>query len=264
VTLPDVVYPVRAGQTNEELRYSLRSLANLPHREVWIVGHCPTWVRNVQHIRVAQNGSKWENSTANLQAAVDHPDVADRFVLMNDDFFILEPLDQLPVLHRGPMAELGQNWGGRYRTGNDAARELLAQWGHDDPMSYELHVPLPVVKDDLADTLARLASSNRPMAGVAKRSLYGNLHELGGRQVDDVKVANPDAALPDGPFASTTDRSFRGKVAAAIHRRFPDPSQYERDNTPEMWIRDDGRTVRVRPNTQLHRRLERDPNWRPA
>jgi hypothetical protein len=51
VTLPDVVYVVRPGNRNEELRYSLRSIAaHLPHRRVWLAGFCPSWVRNISFI----------------------------------------------------------------------------------------------------------------------------------------------------------------------------------------------------------------------
>ncbi|MFF3129757.1 hypothetical protein ACFVRD_48125 [Streptomyces sp. NPDC057908] len=54
---PDIVYVVRPWNQNEQLRYSLRTLANLPHRRVWIAGYCPTWVGpDVGRIPVAQAG----------------------------------------------------------------------------------------------------------------------------------------------------------------------------------------------------------------
>jgi hypothetical protein len=36
VRTPDVVYVVRPGEKNEELRDSLRSLAHLPHGKGWV------------------------------------------------------------------------------------------------------------------------------------------------------------------------------------------------------------------------------------
>lgn len=42
----DILYLCRPGE-NLELRYSLRSLRNVPHGRVWIFGDCPDWVTNV-------------------------------------------------------------------------------------------------------------------------------------------------------------------------------------------------------------------------
>ena len=53
----DVVYCVKELITNEELRYSLRSLRNLPHRKVWIFGGCPKWV-NTEEVEKEQFVSK--------------------------------------------------------------------------------------------------------------------------------------------------------------------------------------------------------------
>src|SRR5690606_40329879 len=93
----DVVYLVRPGNRNEELRWSLRTLVNLPHDRVWIVGHLPNWIdrHKVQYLRTEQYELKHTNTLNNLATACDHSDISDRFVLMNDDFFVLQPVDQL-------------------------------------------------------------------------------------------------------------------------------------------------------------------------
>lgn len=36
----DIVYFVKESESNEELRYSLRSLKNFPRRKVWFYGGC--------------------------------------------------------------------------------------------------------------------------------------------------------------------------------------------------------------------------------
>lgn len=101
--LPDIVYPVRPGTINEELRYSLRSLANVPHGRVWIAGHRPPWARGVGHIPVPPQATKYLGSTANLRAAVEHPEVAEEFLYFNDDFFVMTAVQEVPALHRGPV-----------------------------------------------------------------------------------------------------------------------------------------------------------------
>ena len=70
---PDIVYVVRPGERNEELRYSLRSLSNLPHGRVWIAGYMPKWVTGVEHIPSPAKPGSHVHAKANLRAACQHP-----------------------------------------------------------------------------------------------------------------------------------------------------------------------------------------------
>lgn len=224
---PDVVYVVRPGEVNPELRYSLRSLVNVAHGTVWMAGHKPHWVAgSVRHIPVAPRTPKAESSNANLRAACAHPDVAEDFLLFNDDFFIVEPIGSVPMLHSGPLADHVKSMGGGYRRAAEGTRRLLAAWGHHDPLSYELHVPMPLVKPAMAELLEWAKGT----WCLHHRTAYGNVIGVGGCQVDDVKVyKRQDVLFPSGPFVSTHDRSWTGRVGAWLRDRFPDPSPYERE-----------------------------------
>lgn len=113
----DVVYYVRPGERNEELRYSLRSLQNMPHERVWLVGHKPAWVTGVEHIPNRSNGSSPQhNATSHLLAACDAVP-AERFVVFNDDFYVMEPIEHIPALHAGPLSERRRPMGSDLRTG---------------------------------------------------------------------------------------------------------------------------------------------------
>ncbi|WP_432034584.1 hypothetical protein [Streptomyces antibioticus] len=228
--MTDIVYVVAQGDGNEELRYSLRSLAaHLPHGRVWIAGYRPAWVSDtVGHIDTAQTGSRFQNSTGNLRAACEHPDVAEDFVYFNDDFFVMQALEAVPVLHRGPLAEvIASTPSSLYRRGASATQMHMQRMGLADEgplLSYELHVPLPVVK---ADMLAAL-DAGRGLPVLHKRTLYGNLCRIGGVQTADVKVKAYDDVGPDGPFVSTSDASFAGgRVGERIRAAFPVPCRYE-------------------------------------
>ena len=63
MSIMDLVYIVKNSEVNEDLRYSLRSVAKfVPHDKIWIVGYKPSWVQNVEYLPVPQNlGSKWKN-----------------------------------------------------------------------------------------------------------------------------------------------------------------------------------------------------------
>lgn len=227
--MPDVVYVVRPGEENDELRYSLRSLANLPHDRVWIVGYTPSWVAGVQSLHTIQGRSKYENSTRNVVTACTHDDISDPFILMNDDFHIVRPVDQVPTLHRGPLDRIidiyARKGNGPYVTGMRQTRDLLRQLGHDEPVSYELHVPMVVAKRPMLDGIQ--AGLDAGVSVIHKRTMYGNLAHIGGTETNDVKVYEMDQPIPRGPFLSSLDRTFRYGVGNIVRWLFPDPCTYE-------------------------------------
>src|SRR5690606_9190627 len=98
-----VLYFVKDGERNEELRYSLRSLANFDHDRVVIVGGKPSWVTGVDFFRGNRFPGKWGNVYDNLRIACEHVD--GEFVVMNDDIFITRPTTLLPSLHRGSLTD---------------------------------------------------------------------------------------------------------------------------------------------------------------
>ncbi|MFP3914940.1 MAG: hypothetical protein ACLFWM_08690 [Actinomycetota bacterium] len=246
-SVPDVVYVVGKSGTNEELRYSLRSLRNIPHGTVWLAGYRPKWVRNVEHLPLRQEKTRYQNSTANLLAACHHPDVADDVIYMNDDFFFLEPIERMPVYHWGKIEEaLGYYNGkygrpspgqrsGNYRRGMAQTADLLRRWGFDELLCYEVHVPMPIHKGRMAEAIRRAARDAPSIVALHKRTLYGNLYRIGGEMLGtdrrpDVKVLTSDHTWDAGQlFVSTSNQSFNsGRVGRRLRKRFSEPSPYER------------------------------------
>jgi hypothetical protein len=242
-----LVYLVRPGDRNEELRYSLRSVvANVPHERVVMAGYTPSWVTGVESIDVPQAGNKYQNTTANLLEACGRlaDDGVGDAVLFNDDFFVVEPIEAVPALHQGPVHAVARRV--RRQLGSKAAERsgwlegmlgteamLRAYRPAVEPLSYELHVPLPF--DPMGMWMAlRLAEEHRdrflrPGVPVHKRTWYGNLVGLGGVEVRDVKMqAATGRQWPPGPFVSTIDETFNRRSAGVeLRRRFPDPCRYE-------------------------------------
>lgn len=225
----DVAYIVRPGDRNAELRYSLRSLINVPHRDVWIIGHRPAWCVNVKHIFVPQldpRSHKYENATALMTALSERG--PGTFALMNDDFFCLRPVGHWPpAAHRGPLLDLAESRPGSYGMLLRATAALLREAGQPDPLAYTLHMPMVMERDALAFAL-EYGLRRRPAGDqLSWRSLYGNLMRIGGEQRVDVKVAE-DGTLPDDPWISTTDTSFKYmRVGGVIRRELAAPSLYE-------------------------------------
>jgi len=222
--VPDAFcYFVRPGD-NEELRMSLRSVAkHYPDVPVYIVGDMPPWVRNVHYTpgNIFPGNKPW-NVWYNLRLIAEWDEVPEDIVVMNDDMYILEPLDEIPVLYRSTLKEhlelLGErdDWWSRslYHTA-----DILPK----DALSYELHTPFPAKKSQLAKSLSIDPGTYPPQW----RTLYGNHWHTNPAQAEDVKVTRARHWLPEGPFASTHDMSFRW-VKYHLHSLYPKPSVHER------------------------------------
>lgn len=230
----DVVYVVRLGDRNEPLRWSLRSLTNVPHDRVWLAGHCPPWVAETAGwvpVEQAQR-ARWTNVRENLRAACSCPDVSDPFLLFNDDFYAVEPVTEVPVMHRGPVERwLQARKGGTYAKGLQATVELLAREGIEGPLNYGCHVPLPVRKGPMLDALDVL--DRLPEQAWHVRTFYGNRERLGGVEIADPKVYTASQDPPEGPWVSTDSPSWSGRAGQHVRDLFPDPSPYEREAPDE-------------------------------
>lgn len=230
----DIVYTVRPGEVNEELRYSLRSLKNLPHDNVIIVGYKPTWVKNASYIPTeqwAQTGKKYHFVFNNLKKVCKSSLVSDDFIFMNDDFYILQPLEELPVYHRGTMNEVLDFYevygkGFYYRHMQDV-KALLQKLGHSRAKSYELHVPMAFNKKKLLKVLEIAEEYNI----FNKRTLYGNIYNIGGTKIKDnkTKMLRGMDWTENDLFLSSNDQDLKkGKLAEFLKKKFPDPCEYEK------------------------------------
>jgi len=226
----DTVYVCRDGD-NPELRYSLRTLANVEHDRVWIFGGAPAWIAGVTHQKRMQGGSPYSSTRGHIGAACNTPEVSDPFVLWNDDFYAMHPVGNVPLYHRGPMepllekyAKVKTPWGkGLFETAAlMRKRGLLA-----GAMSYDVHLPLVVHKAEMREAL-RLAKSVSTDA-VHLRTLYGALAGCDGVEHDDPKLMRRSDPFPRGAWLSSGNDVFRSTVEPVLRYLFPDKSHYEKE-----------------------------------
>lgn len=225
----DVVYVV--GEHTEELRYSLRSLRNVEHDRVWIVGSRPAWATDVGIIEVGDQWEKARNITDKLYAAASHPDVSDPFAYFNDDFFALAPAE-IPNRHRGKVDVKRPRGHHNQRLSLKESRlwtfwHLRETWGIDPVISYDLvHTPMMI---DKAGLVAAVDASRRvKLLAPQVRSLYGNLQGVGGEEGPNAKLGHAKDTVGNRVWVSTNVISWNGKAGEEIRALFPDPSPYER------------------------------------
>lgn len=222
----DVVYRVRPGDNNEELRFSLRSLVHLPHRKVWLVGHKPAWVNNVEHIPGNLHAGKWANVFDNLRIACRHRGITDPFVLFDDDMYLTENIDEIPSHYRGPLAaQVNPQRRSAWDESLQHTLDYLTAQGHADPISYELHIPYLVHKAQMLQALDEAADWSWPNPP-QWRTLDGNRWQRGGTQAADVKIRNRNTPT-DTWVLSSSGPSFN-TIRPQLERQFPAPCRYER------------------------------------
>lgn len=238
----DAVYIVRPGDDNEELRYSLRSVTNLPINNVHIVGCKPRWVTGVNHIPTEQphptdRATKLLNARKNMLAAMHSNDIEEEFILMNDDFYVMKPQDTLSEFHRGTWAqaleELPAGFCARpYWQGFRATVTVLNDLGYDNPLCYSLHIPIVIKKDFYKEAMRVTAPPfwSAPLSPHI-RTVYGNLANLGGTKIRDVKWygnEGVDKEFRNQDFTSSMDSYFRRSPKGAyVRNAFSDPSRFE-------------------------------------
>lgn len=220
----DLVVPLWQSMSGEhpDLQVALRSYPGTG--EVWILGGKPKWLVNVNHVPIVQNGGRYQNTRKLLRWAVASPLVSDPFLWSNDDIFWLGT--ETPMLHGGPFAKYVMRLSNSYARGGRETLKMLRAAGYSDPLSWSLHTPLVVHKEQMRYALDM--AGNLPWA-VHVRTLYGNLAEMKGTQHRDVKLHGAGLPDPSWPYVSTSDEAFtRHPVGKWLRDRFPDPSRFER------------------------------------
>jgi hypothetical protein len=227
------VYICRGGD-NEELRYSIRSvISNFPDSEIWVVGGIPNWFKG-KNISIEQNSGKWNNAVENLKGIVMSNDIPEEFVLMNDDFFIVNKIDSIKYYHEGKIENKMEKYidlkmDPNYVKKLGSTYAKLQKRGIENPLSYETHTPMIMVKEKLSEILSYCPAN-------LWRSLYGNIYNVGGEEIKDVKVYYRDRftsisyeyTASDFPFLSTDDESFVTVRDLVLKKKFGKKSKHEK------------------------------------
>jgi hypothetical protein len=227
----DLVYICRDGE-NEELRYSIRSaVKNLPHDKIWVVGGKPDWYTG-NYIEVNQGRAKYTNARNSLKAICDSEEISESFILMNDDFYIINKVESVPYMYAGTLDDKIKQRedifnGNTYTTLLRNTLGYLSRKKINVALDYELHVPMVMEKRKLSRVLK--------LSGLW-RSVYGNVFNVGGVKIRDVKVYDKkdkfyinsyDINNLELDYLSSNDDSFETVKTLILEERFPFKTTYE-------------------------------------
>ena len=228
----DIVYILKNDVDPDEIRYSLRSVCkNFPYRKIWFFGGKPEGIEPNKYVPVDQRGVEvWRKVTNTLEIVCETKGVSSNFWLFNDDFFVMQPLEEMPPVYNGTLLERITE----LRSRREGAQSLysirlmraeahLLEAGYTT-LNYAVHVPMLINKKKALETIRTF-----PRCAMF-RSLYGILWKVGGVDQKDVKIFSVDVEpKEDCVLLSTSDTSFReGLVGEFIRSRFPEPCKYEK------------------------------------
>lgn len=235
---PDLVYTYKHSGSSEELRYSLRSVcknADGLFGKVWLVGDCPSWAVGVEHLRAASPYGRAEDVRVKVAKVVNHPGVADTFVLMNDDFFLTEPITQWLAWHQGPASEFLQRQRERgasrvWMRPMQHTADWMAAQGYGDVLVRQGHRPVMWDKARLREALNQYPPG-RPLDVLGLFDLAG-LNDTGKRggnsKITSAEMFHRKVGKLGHPWISTSDAEFAtGITGKYVRDMFPEPCRYE-------------------------------------
>jgi len=210
----DAVYILGNGSlaNNDEIRISLRSLEKymLDLGNVYIIGELPDFAKNVIHLPSKDYSvDKWKNAYNKVKNACQIDDLSDEFLLMNDDFFMLEPFT-------------GADWP-FYSLRNSNGGSCGAN-------SFHIHCPIRIKKD----WFLNMPFSIDQKACRSPRSFYANFYRAPVKQCDDfilrvgVGMRDPELQIIKWPSFSISDSAMLYKPFVQwLFEKYPLPSKFE-------------------------------------
>lgn len=217
----DAVYILGRGSqaSNEEIRHSVRSLDYhmLDLDRVFVVGEDPGFLPSAIHIPCDDTHAEgWKNTYRKVLAACADERVSDTFLLMNDDFFMLESF-------------MGKEWPFYAIKG--------ANGGTCGAHAFQIHAPMQIEKA----LFLKVPFSTDQKACRSWRSFYANFCHIAPTLIDDTIVFK---GSPAGDYkAQTKGKAFfsigdevmqEQDFLSFLHDLYPDPSRFEMRNSPDL------------------------------
>jgi hypothetical protein len=232
----DLVYPLGKGSRHDdfEIRFSLRSVEkNLRGvGKIWVVGECPEFLKDVEHIECKD--SLFSNADGNIINKVKEAllyDVSDPFLFMNDDHFIMNPIDieKIPSFHKGDFENYKEDWyiDTVWRVRAKQTRDILKKNGHTT-FNYDIHTPI-LMNRDFTEVISKY-DYTIPF-GYCIKSLYANTKGVKGTLLNGEKIVfrGPDNfhKADSKIFMSCKDDAITNKFAEYMFNKFSEPSKWE-------------------------------------
>lgn len=231
----DIVYILRPWYDNcLELRFSLRSLANIKHDKVFIVGYKPEWCENVIHIPAEDPYSvKSLNALHKITIACEDKRISDDFILMNDDFYICKPTE-IKYYNQWTIEEhlqdkINRLWNSKYIQNIRKTLNIFPEW-----LDFSLHIPIIYNKEKFLKLWDKYDKNEWYLL----RNLYCNEYWVKSEYRQDYKIRNlKELVKDDQTFISNDDALIvNEEFREYLYNKFPNVSKYEHQDIEDIKI----------------------------
>lgn len=225
----DLCYILGPEKKYEEFRFSLRSAEkNISFRSLFVVGSKPDWLTNVNYTENHPEGCKASRIMQNIKLICENPDVSEKFIFMNDDYFLLRPFD-FKYWHKGTLRDRMEvlKTGDYYR--HLLATEMALKKRGFSTLQFDLHYPIIYEKKKLLEVI-EMYDWNIP-DGYTMKSLYCNTLGIDGEYKEDCKAyKNENWSLwtSGKEMFSTSDTNFNKECKNFLLNLYPEPSKFEK------------------------------------
>lgn len=238
----DVVYTLsdQSIWKDNELRHSLRSLKHLKDlNQVWIIGHKPDFVQNVNHIPFPDSytRNKDANLIQKLIRACLEPSLTDEYIFMSDDQYLLQELsaeDFKAWALQNVRHHKFQN-PNRWKRRMMRLRDTLVHRGLP-AYNYEAHIPYKHNKHDYARIM--LSFDYGAEEGYTVNSPYFNSvitepvmleNHVVSRIVRPQDYQEIKQEISGKMFLNHNDPALNGNMKKMLRDLFPEKSKFESD-----------------------------------
>lgn len=226
----DVVYTLGKGSHYKdfELRYSLRSVEKYlsGYAKVWIIGECPEWLQNVNHIPFPDEDRPPDyNITKKISRAIEEPELTEDFIFFNDDHFLLHPFEAkaFPYFYDKQL-DIYLKERGTDTYGRRAKNTLEHLRANNLPIKhFDIHYPIIYNKSLFLKHVVTAVDWNRNSYII--KSMYANSLNIEGEQAKDNKDGK---VLPVNAKVFSTTPRFRYNIQRFLMESFNNMSKYER------------------------------------
>lgn len=198
----DIVIPYLKNGSGELETCIALIKKNFPHRNIHVIDQPSHGVAS--HI----------DQIIKLTWAIENLDLTDEFYLFNDDFFVLEPVEGTPYFHRGTLEDHAASR--PFRDIYSRTLKFTSDYLGKGALSYEVHLPFLFNKGLLYTVIEGLRTHIESRECPLVRSTYGNLYEVGGEFIEDVKNIKD---FEGKTYLSTTEGTFKRQIGNYIRSK---------------------------------------------
>lgn len=218
---------------DNEIRYSLRSVEKFltGYDRIFVIGQRPSFLQNVIHVPCEDVGGRKQYSIyRKILKAVNDDRVSSDFIFINDDHFILKPLDvsEFSYWYQGRLEDKWRQYNGSYKKAAGNNLEATGNVRYTD-----IHTPIVYNKEHFKNLEPFFKTGNEYIIKTLYTSFFDHLDFLF-TPMEDLKIGLKHSlpqlkSMVDGRmFFSLGPYAVYHEIKVLLQDLYPTKSKYEK------------------------------------